>query len=632
MNYTQTTFFGPKDSLPIGNSAKTILGTQVDIELANIADAIATKLDASILQSSVGFIAGVNTAPAIYFGSDTTTGFYSPGNAMLALVSNGNTILSIDGAGNGSLTVNGTFNLNATTVALAAVEISNQLTVNGAVQLTTGYTGGSATTNTEANDPLMLSGVPATTSYPVQEATPILFESTYIDTLHGSTAVNTNQWAIECFAQSVAGFTYSINSNSFGGVQLQGSTTFGYFNPAFLTEPQTYLNILSSFAPGGAGGGGLDLGPAFASIPFSNGLVLMPNLEVGDVLAAPSFYSSQVVITGQLTKGGAAIVPFTVNTESVSGTLQYGSQFLSDNTAVYVGAGTSATYNYPCLMVSGGLDAPGTGSGLFAGGSIGFAQGAPGVGSGLTMANATWGLSHMGNNGFALFYTNASGTPAQQNLPQANSSNVLIAAEWSANGALQLNAPSSGPTLTVIPKAGDPAILINGDGNNAVLAFASTGSASYNAVLNSGAGGNLQMEQNGIIFFSAPNGSETKASILDDSNTLQTIGFRQEILDTVSAANYTLVIGDRAHCKYLTAGAPAVVNIQPNVFNGGDVVILMTNGSTTATVEPAAGMSLYLIDGATGQASANRSLVAYAYARVLFTSATSAVVMGYGVS
>lgn len=44
-DYSQTTDFSAKDSLPTGNSAKRILGSEVDTELSNISTAIASKVD-----------------------------------------------------------------------------------------------------------------------------------------------------------------------------------------------------------------------------------------------------------------------------------------------------------------------------------------------------------------------------------------------------------------------------------------------------------------------------------------------------------------------------------------------------------------------------------------------------------
>lgn len=44
-NYTQQTFFTPKDTLPITDPNKTIFGAAYDVEFASISSAVATKLD-----------------------------------------------------------------------------------------------------------------------------------------------------------------------------------------------------------------------------------------------------------------------------------------------------------------------------------------------------------------------------------------------------------------------------------------------------------------------------------------------------------------------------------------------------------------------------------------------------------
>jgi 2-phospho-L-lactate guanylyltransferase (CobY/MobA/RfbA family) len=54
-NYSQTTNFTAKDSLPSGTPAKIIRGADFDVEFGNISTAIATKADTSTLtKSSVG--------------------------------------------------------------------------------------------------------------------------------------------------------------------------------------------------------------------------------------------------------------------------------------------------------------------------------------------------------------------------------------------------------------------------------------------------------------------------------------------------------------------------------------------------------------------------------------------------
>jgi hypothetical protein len=43
-NYTKTTDFAAKDSLPSGNAAKIVKGSEIDTEFNNIATASATRL------------------------------------------------------------------------------------------------------------------------------------------------------------------------------------------------------------------------------------------------------------------------------------------------------------------------------------------------------------------------------------------------------------------------------------------------------------------------------------------------------------------------------------------------------------------------------------------------------------
>jgi hypothetical protein len=46
-NYTKTTNFATKDSLPSGNAAKIVRGTEIDTEFNNIATASATKANSA---------------------------------------------------------------------------------------------------------------------------------------------------------------------------------------------------------------------------------------------------------------------------------------------------------------------------------------------------------------------------------------------------------------------------------------------------------------------------------------------------------------------------------------------------------------------------------------------------------
>lgn len=65
-NYTQTTFFAPKDALLSGNPLKVIYGAAYDVEFGNLATAIATKQDQSAAASFTTLsVSGASTLAAI---------------------------------------------------------------------------------------------------------------------------------------------------------------------------------------------------------------------------------------------------------------------------------------------------------------------------------------------------------------------------------------------------------------------------------------------------------------------------------------------------------------------------------------------------------------------------------------
>jgi len=72
-NYTKTTNFATKDSLPSGNAAKIVRGTEIDTEFNNIQIASATKADTA----SPTFTGTVTAATVNVTGTltaDTITG------------------------------------------------------------------------------------------------------------------------------------------------------------------------------------------------------------------------------------------------------------------------------------------------------------------------------------------------------------------------------------------------------------------------------------------------------------------------------------------------------------------------------------------------------------------------------
>lgn len=68
-NYTKTTDFDVKDSLPSGDAGKVIKGSEFETEFDNIATAIATKADIA-----GPTFTGTVTIPALTFSGTLSTG------------------------------------------------------------------------------------------------------------------------------------------------------------------------------------------------------------------------------------------------------------------------------------------------------------------------------------------------------------------------------------------------------------------------------------------------------------------------------------------------------------------------------------------------------------------------------
>ena len=140
-NYTKLTNFAAKDSLPSGDVAKIVKGTEIDTELNNIATAMATKAD---VDGGSSVILGEDT----FTGDGTTTAFTlggAPNTARLLQVTVDGLLQAIS-----SYTLNGLVVTFSEAPPLnAAIEIRKFIlhsTVAGitAVNTGTGLTGGGA--------------------------------------------------------------------------------------------------------------------------------------------------------------------------------------------------------------------------------------------------------------------------------------------------------------------------------------------------------------------------------------------------------------------------------------------------------------------------------------------------------
>lgn len=74
-NYTKTTNFATKDSLPSGNAAKIVRGTEIDAEFNNIQIASATKAN-----TANAALTGTTTAVTVNVSGTLTAGTITGGS------------------------------------------------------------------------------------------------------------------------------------------------------------------------------------------------------------------------------------------------------------------------------------------------------------------------------------------------------------------------------------------------------------------------------------------------------------------------------------------------------------------------------------------------------------------------
>jgi len=89
-NYTQTTNFATKDALASGNPLKVLKGTEINVEFANIATAVATKADATAValkaDSASPTFTGTPTLPTGTIGVTQSAGNNTTALATTAFV------------------------------------------------------------------------------------------------------------------------------------------------------------------------------------------------------------------------------------------------------------------------------------------------------------------------------------------------------------------------------------------------------------------------------------------------------------------------------------------------------------------------------------------------------------------
>jgi hypothetical protein len=398
----------------------------------------------------------------------------------------------------------------------------------------------------------------------------------------------------------------------------QSSPVYNYFPPPGIAYSTTTGMVLGSAAGAGFGPGTLNVQGLYVNgvpVGSSTGTVTSVSVVSANGLSGSvANPTTAAAITLAPTFTGIGYSTGSGLQAAVAGNFPTLNQSTTGNAATAtLAAAATALASTPALCSSG--------------------QAAQGI---LANGNATGCItpfSVVNESANTLFAGPASGTPA---LP-------------SFRGMVDADLPlSSSPTWTgstTMAPASGVGLAINGNASNDALDV-TNGLAQYTKVIGSSTTGS----SNGLLVTAGTNSSDVALEVKNRAGTTSffrvlgdgTVGisdsagnglFQVGYLGTplnVQGGSYPLTLADRGKTVELD-GSSGTVTIPSGVFSGGDVItILALNGTTSFTIAPAGGVTLYWAIG--NVTSGSRTLTSVGLATILCVNSTTFVISGSGIT
>lgn len=380
-NYSQTTFFTPKDTLPVNNPAKTIFGAAYDVEFGNISTAIASKADSTGVVLSLTAGSGIGLTASVGAITISNTGVLSiagTANQIAASAATGavtlsfpqNVIIPTPASGT-SLTVNpqtgnGTRSIDASgiNIAFGTFLLSGASEIASANALAFGTTAATAlSVFTNALVRLTIAASGAVTIASPTSGTPLSVNGINGNNVLALGSTSASSTLIAGYQNVLAG-AWSVSSQSTDGMAIgsDGAASLQLFTNSSTRLTITAAGNVSIAAPGsstaltvtGTASANTLVVQASTSTGNSGGVLLNAGTTSGDNALVINNAPASVQYLRVAGDGGVILAAATGGDQGL-GTLNATGVFIN-GVAVSTSAGTTGTFTG--TLATGGTTTP----------------------------------------------------------------------------------------------------------------------------------------------------------------------------------------------------------------------------------------------------------------------------------